>query len=72
MYIIRTEKTEELKQGRTLTYIANKIGLSRVYLSYVFNAKHTAEKQLIEKILKFCLNQTNVSEEDIEKYFKKI
>ena len=36
-YKIRTDKKDELKNGRTITYLAQICGCSRSMLSYAFN-----------------------------------
>ena len=52
-YRIRKDKKDELKNGRTITYLSNLCGCSRVYLSYIFNgyAKRKASKDIIKKII---------------------
>ena len=38
-YQIRKEKLDELKEGRTATYIAEITGYSKVYINYAFSGK---------------------------------
>lgn len=52
-YRIRKDKKDELQGGRTITYLADICGCSRVFLSYTFNGyeKRKTTKQLAEKII---------------------
>lgn len=65
MYIFnKTEKTNILS-GRTITYVANKIGVTPTFLTSVLNGKRTCSKTVAYCIVK-CLCQ----EAEIEDYFE--
>ena len=64
MYIFKkTEKTNIL-QGRTITYVANKIGVTSAFLTSVLNGNRTCSKPIAYCIVK-CLCQNA----EIEDYF---
>lgn len=46
VYKIRKDKVEELKDGRTISSIAEKIGLSTSHLSLILSGSHTCPKNL--------------------------
>lgn len=48
---MRKAKIEELKEGKTVAYLAEKIGRSRQYLSPVFNGMLSIDEQLAKHIL---------------------
>ena len=48
---LRKAKIEELKEGRTIAYLAEKIGKSRQYLSPVFNGILSIDENLAKHIL---------------------
>lgn len=50
-YIIKQEKTNELREGKTISYIAKKIHYSRQYTSYIFNGLIKINESTIIKIL---------------------
>lgn len=61
-----TEKAKILS-GRTITYVANKIGVTREFLTSVLNGKRTCSKPIAYCVVK-CLCQ----EAEIEDYFEAI
>ena len=48
---LRKAKIEELKEGRTIAYLAEKVGKSRQYLSPVFNGMLSIDESLAKHIL---------------------
>ena len=82
-YKIRKEKRSELQNGRTITYLSDLCGCSRVYLSYVLNgySNRKPTKDIVEKIIKgIAKDSVKVSkmleqqgmEETIKYFFKEI
>ena len=67
MYSFIKEKKDELLDGRIITYVANKIGITREYLSMILLNKRTCSKMTAYCIVKACN-----SEAEITNYFKKI
>lgn len=66
-FVVNLSNVKELKQGRKVEYIAEKLGMHRVSLSYILNGRKI-QRDLAEKILQVCTN----SLDDFDKYFKKI
>lgn len=50
-YTIKKEKADELREGKTISYIANKIHYSRQYTSYIFNGLIKINEATIIKML---------------------
>ena len=48
---LRKAKIEELKEGKTIAYLAEKVGKSRQYLSPVFNGILSIDENLAKHIL---------------------
>lgn len=82
-YKIRKEKRSELQNGRTITYLSDLCGCSRVYLSYVLNgySNRKPTKDIVEKIINgIAKDSVKVSkmleqqgmEETIKYFFKEI
>lgn len=69
MFTIRLDKVEELKQGRSVAYIARKIEYARPYVSDIFNGKRNINENLARKIINICYPDVNKS---IEDFFKEI
>ena len=61
---LRKAKIEELKEGRTIAYLAEKVGKSRQYLSPVFNGMlsidESLEKHILETLGKESVNISNL------------
>ena len=81
MYRIKSEKVEELKEGKTIVYLSKIIGYSRPYLNDVFTGKMLIEKEKVSKILlsiskeSYKLNKKiakNGVDITIDYFFKKI
>ena len=67
MYKIRRELKEELLDGRTISNVAKKVGISRVHLSYIINGKLNTTKTTAYAIVKSCN-----SESEIQDYFERV
>lgn len=67
MYKFKVEMKNELLQGRTLKYIADKTGYSIVHICNVFKGKSHCSTRVANEILE--LTDTFAP---IEKYFEKI
>lgn len=66
MYKIKEDLKDKLLDGRTISNLAKKIGVSRVHLSYILNGKLATTKTTAYVIVKSC-----DSEAEIEDYFYK-
>lgn len=66
MYKIKRELKDLLLDGRTISNLAKKVGVSRVHLSYILNGKVATTKMTAYVIVKCCN-----PEAEIEDYFYK-
>lgn len=66
MYIFNEKEKAKILQGRTITYVANKIGVTNAFLTSVLNGNRTCSKPIAYAVVK-CLCQ----EAEIEDYFIK-
>lgn len=64
MYIFNKLEKAKLLSGRTITYVANKIGVTGAFLTSILNGKRGCSKTVAYCIVK-CLCQ----EAEIEDYF---
>lgn len=64
MYEFKVEKKQELLKGKTITSLANEIGMSVYALIKILNGKVTARKLTATYIIKICDENT-----EIEYYF---
>lgn len=64
MYIFKQELKENLLEGRPLTYISEKIGLSRNTIHKIINEQHRCKKTTAYCIVKLCNENA-----EIEDYF---
>lgn len=62
---LRQDKKQQIKQKYKLDYIAEQIGVSKQFISYLFNNKRTCSKKTAEKIINIVDSKAN-----IEDYFK--
>lgn len=67
MYLFSREYKDELLGGRTITYVANKIGITSQFLTSVLNGKRNCSKLVAYCIVK-CLHQ----EAELEDYFVEV
>ena len=68
MYKLRNKKLrKELLNGRTITYVANKIGVTISFLSTVLQGKKTCRKQ-IALILVSVGKNISITDEKLEEY----
>lgn len=68
MYKLRNKKLrKELLNGRTITYVANKIGVTISFLSTVLQGKKTCRKQ-IALILVSVGKNISIADEKLEEY----
>ena len=51
MYRIRLENLDELKEGKTISYLANLIGYARPYLNNILTGSILVEEKTVKKIL---------------------
>ena len=66
MYLFIKEKKEELLDGRTIKYLANKIGIARVTLNEILNGNRNTTK-----VTAFCIVKSCKIDSEIEEYFIK-
>jgi plasmid maintenance system antidote protein VapI len=66
MLKFKTTEKANILSGRTITYVASKIGVTREFLTSVLNGKRNCSKPIAYCIVK-CLSP----EAEIEDYFEK-
>ena len=66
MYFFKETEKAKILDGRTITYVADKIGVTNTFLTSVLNGKRTCSKTVAYCIVK-CLCQ----DAEIEDYFDK-
>ena len=66
MYIFNKVEKTNILSGRTITYVADKIGVTPTFLTSVLNGKRTCSKTVAYCVVK-CLCQ----DAEIEDYFDK-
>lgn len=64
MFMFKTEKIEELLDGRTVTYFSKKVGITREYLSYILNGKKSCSKTTA-----YCIAKASNSDAEIDDFF---
>lgn len=65
MYIFKETEKAKILQGRTITYVADKIGITNTFLTSILNGKRSCSKPIAYCIVK-CLCQ----DAEIEDYFE--
>ena len=66
MYRFKQERMDEIKKYN-INELADKIGISRVYLSYVIHNKYDCKKTIA-----FCITKNLDNNKEIDYYFDKI
>ena len=66
MWKFKVELKEDLLDGRTLTYIANKIGITLSNLSLILNGVKTTRKITAYSIIRGCEKEGKVEDYFIE------
>lgn len=66
MYKFKKELKNEALKGRTITYLANEIGITKVYLTNILNGKRECSKVVAYSITKVLNN-----EKELKDYFVK-
>lgn len=64
MYKFKKERIEEVKNKYKLDYLADKIGITRVNLSYIINGKSTTKKTTA-----YCITKAINPNAEINDYF---
>ena len=67
MYIFKIEKKEELLSGRTIKYVASKVGISVDHLSKLLKRKHRCSKAVA-----YCLTKLSNEEYELDYFFERI
>lgn len=65
MYIFKENEKAKILEGRTITYVANKIGVTTPFLTSVLNGKRTCSK-----LVAYCIVKCLCQNAEIEDYFK--
>lgn len=64
MYIFNKEEKANILSGKTITYVANKIGISNCFLTSILNGKRGCSK-----IVAYCIVKCLCQNAEIEDYF---
>lgn len=64
MYQFKVEKREDYLKGRTITYLANIVGIAREYMTSILNANRNCSKMVA-----YCIVKAGNEENKIEDYF---
>lgn len=64
MYEFKVELKDQLLDGRKITYVANKIGITRSYLNLILNG----EKETT-KLTAYCIVKACDKDSEIDDYF---
>lgn len=67
MYQFKIEKRDEYLQGRTITYLANIVGITREYMTSVLTGNRTCSKMVA-----YCIVKAGNYENEVENYFNVI
>lgn len=67
MFEFEKDKKEELLKGRTITYIANEVGISKEFLTSILNGKRNCSKLVAYSIVKACNSDSEISDYFIQK-----
>jgi len=68
MYRIRLENLEELKEGKTITYLSKLTGYPRTYLNRVLKGNFLVEEETAKKILKPICSESKKLNEKMNLY----
>ncbi len=68
MYRIRSENLEELREGKTVTYLAQITGIPRTFLNSVLKGTILIEEDKVKKILIPIFKESLKLNEKYEKY----
>lgn len=73
-YKIKKEKVEELKDGRSNSYIAGKIGCTEQHIGKLFLGVKNCSKSIALLLVSFCqkINIDDINDEILNIYFDKI
>lgn len=66
MYKIRLEKAEELKDGRTLKAISEKINIALSYISCILNGKNKCKKTTAMCLINLKEPKINIGSREME------
>lgn len=66
MYFFNKVEKAKILDGRTVVYVANKIGVTSTFLSSVLNGKRGCSKTVA-----FCIVKCLCQEAEIDDYFEK-
>lgn len=67
MYLFKEELKEEITKKFKIKYIADKVGISTVYLSNIFNSKVA-----IKKAIAYCITKMLDNNKEIDDFFIRV
>jgi hypothetical protein len=67
MYKFKKEKLEDVKRKNKLGYIAEEVGITQTYLSYVLNNKYNCSK-----VVAYTITKVLDKDKDISYYFERV
>ena len=67
MYEFKIEKKDEYLDGRKLGYVAEKVGITREYLTYILKGQKPCTK-----VVAYCIVKCLHNELEIEDFFTRI
>ena len=59
---LKQNKIKEIKQKYKLDYIARELGISKQFISYLFNEKRTCSKKTAQKIVDIVDKDSKIEE----------
>lgn len=62
MYIFKKELRDELLDGRSIKYVAQKIGISRVWLYKILNSENKTSKAIAYYLVKVCNPEAEIKD----------
>lgn len=73
-YKIKKDKIEELKDGRSNSYIASKIGCTEQHIGKIFLGIKNCSKSIALLLVSFCQkrNVDSINDEILNTYFDKV
>lgn len=64
MYKFKIEKRDDYLQGRTITYLANIVGIRREYMTSILTGSRTCSKMVA-----YCIVKAGNQNSEINEYF---
>lgn len=64
MYQFKIEKREDYLEGRTITYLANIVGITREYMTSILTGKRNCSKMVA-----YCIAKAGNENSEVDDYF---